>query len=114
MVDQGIRSLLTPNPFIQKIRAPFSGLIVRRFINKGEYVTTMPPTPLFLIMNIDRIKAEVGLPEIHLSQVSMANTFGRDIGSIVRDVRQKVSRMKIPDGYPDPHRYRREQRDRND
>jgi len=55
------------------IVAPFSGLIVKRFINQGEFVSTMPPSPLFLIMNIDRIKTEVGLPEIHLARINIGN-----------------------------------------
>ena len=55
------------------ITSPFSGLIVKRFINRGEYVTTMPPTLLFLIMNIDKVKMEVGLPEVHLANVAMGN-----------------------------------------
>jgi len=56
-----------------KILSPFAGLIVKRFINKGEFVSTMPPTPLFLIMNIDNVKMEVGLPEIHLANVAIGN-----------------------------------------
>jgi membrane fusion protein (multidrug efflux system) len=56
-----------------RILAPFSGLIVERFINPGEYVTTMPPAPLFLLMNIDAVKAEAGLPEAHLSRVAVGD-----------------------------------------
>jgi RND family efflux transporter MFP subunit len=56
-----------------KVVAPFSGLIVKRFINQGEYVTTMPPTPLFVLMNIDKVKTELGLPELHLSQVTIGD-----------------------------------------
>jgi membrane fusion protein (multidrug efflux system) len=56
-----------------RILAPFSGLIVERFINPGEYVTTMPPTPLFLLMNIEVVKTEVELPEAHLSRVGVGD-----------------------------------------
>jgi RND family efflux transporter MFP subunit len=56
-----------------RILAPFSGMIVKRFINQGEYVTTMPPTPLFLLMNIDTVKTEVGLPEKDLSRVAVGD-----------------------------------------
>ena len=55
------------------IVAPFSGLIVKRFINQGEFVSTMPPSPLFLIMNIDRVKTEIGLPEVHLARINIGN-----------------------------------------
>ena len=56
-----------------RVLAPFSGLIVKRFINQGEYVTTMPPSPLFLLMNIEVVKTEVGLPEVHLSRVAVGD-----------------------------------------
>ena len=55
------------------IVAPFSGLIVKRFINQGEFVSTMPPSPLFLIMNIDRVKTEIGLSEVHLARINIGN-----------------------------------------
>ncbi len=55
------------------IVAPFSGLIVKRFINKGEFVSTMPPSPLFLIMNTDRVKIEISLPEIHIPRIHIGN-----------------------------------------
>lgn len=56
-----------------RIVSPFSGLIVKRFINEGEFVSTMPPTPLFLIMNIDKVEMEVGLSEVHLANVAVGN-----------------------------------------
>ncbi len=56
-----------------RIFAPFSGLIVKRFINQGEFVSKMPPTPLFLMMNIDAVKMEVGLSEVHLASVAIGN-----------------------------------------
>jgi RND family efflux transporter MFP subunit len=55
------------------IGAPFSGTIVKRLVNPGEYITTMPPTVLFVIVNIDRVKTEVGLPEVHLARIAMGN-----------------------------------------
>jgi membrane fusion protein (multidrug efflux system) len=55
------------------IVAPFSGTIVKRLVNQGEYMTTMPPTVLFVIINIDKVKTEVGLPEVHLARIAMGN-----------------------------------------
>jgi len=55
------------------IISPFSGLIVKRFINQGEFVSTMPPSPLFLMMNIDKVKTEIGLPEIHIARIHLGN-----------------------------------------
>jgi len=55
------------------ILAPFSGIIVKRLVNQGEYVTTMPPTVLFVIVNVDKVKTEVSLPEVHLARVAKGN-----------------------------------------
>ena len=55
------------------ILAPFSGIIVKRLVNQGEYVTTMPPTVLFVIVNVDKVKTEVTLPEVHLARVVKGN-----------------------------------------
>jgi membrane fusion protein, multidrug efflux system len=55
------------------VLAPFSGLIVERFINPGEYVSTMPPTPLFLLMNIDTVNTEMGLPEEDLARIALGD-----------------------------------------
>ena len=65
MADQKLRD--------STIVAPFSGMIVKRLVNQGEYVTTMPPTVLFLIMNIDKVKTEVGLPEVHIARIAIGN-----------------------------------------
>ena len=55
------------------IVAPFSGTIVKRLVNQGEYITTMPPTVLFVIINIDKVKTQVGLPEVHLARLTTGN-----------------------------------------
>ena len=55
------------------IVAPFSGTIVKRLVNRGEYVTTMPPTVLFIIVNIDKVETEVALPEVQLARVARGN-----------------------------------------
>jgi RND family efflux transporter MFP subunit len=55
------------------ILAPFAGIIVKRLVNQGEYVTTMPPTVLFVIVNIDKVETEVTLPEVHLARVAKGN-----------------------------------------
>ena len=55
------------------IVAPFPGIIVKRLVNRGEYVTTMPPTVLFVIVNIDKVETEVALPEVHLARVARGN-----------------------------------------
>ncbi|MBN2568880.1 MAG: efflux RND transporter periplasmic adaptor subunit [Deltaproteobacteria bacterium] len=49
------------------VSAPFAGMVVKKYVNEGEIVS--PGTPLVWIMNTTRVKAEVEIPEIKLSQV---------------------------------------------
>lgn len=82
------------------IIAPFSGMIVKRFINQGEFVSTMPPSPLFLVMNIDTVKTEIGLPEIHIARVHIGNPVDVTVdtypGSIFKGTVSTINPMVDP------------------
>jgi RND family efflux transporter MFP subunit len=82
------------------IIAPFSGLIVKRFINQGEFVSTMPPSPLFLMMNIDKVKTEIGLPEIHIARIHIGNPVDVTVdtypGSIFKGTVSTINPMVDP------------------
>ena len=89
----------------QKLRdtviiAPFSGLIVKRFINQGEFVSTMPPSPLFLMMSIDKVKTEIGLPEIHIAHIHLGNPVDVTVdtypGSIFKGTVSTINPMVDP------------------
>lgn len=56
------------------IVSPLSGLVVGKFVNEGEFITTMPPNPLVWIMNIDKVKIEVYIPEVHLPEVRIGDS----------------------------------------
>ena len=49
------------------IVAPFSGVVVKKFVNEAEIVS--PGVPVITLMNIDRVKAEVEIPETSLTAV---------------------------------------------
>jgi RND family efflux transporter MFP subunit len=82
------------------IIAPFSGLIVKRFINQGEFVSTMPPSPLFLMMSIDKVKTEIGLPEIHIAHIHIGNPVDVTVdtypGSIFKGTVSTINPMVDP------------------
>jgi len=82
------------------IIAPFSGLIVKRFINQGEFVSTMPPSPLFLMMSIDKVKTEIGLPEIHIAHIHIGNPVDVTVdtypGSIFKGTISTINPMVDP------------------
>jgi multidrug efflux pump subunit AcrA (membrane-fusion protein) len=55
------------------IRAPFGGVVVRRFVNKGEYVSTVAQTPLLWLMDIDPVELEIQIPEEHCREVAVGS-----------------------------------------
>ncbi len=49
------------------VRAPFAGIVFRKAANESEMISA--GMPLISIMNIDRLKLEVDIPEIQASQI---------------------------------------------
>lgn len=59
------------------VRAPFDGVITRRFKSVGDYLTSMPPTDVMEIVVADRLEAELRLPEAYLPAVEAGTTQAR-------------------------------------
>ena len=60
----------------QKLRdsitvAPFSGVIVGKLKNEGEYVTSTPATEVLRLVDISRVKVEGSIPEYEMASVSV-------------------------------------------
>jgi len=55
------------------IRAPFDGLIVKRFVNEGEYASVMPATPLVSIEEIDPVDLRIQVPSTDMAQVTVGS-----------------------------------------
>jgi RND family efflux transporter MFP subunit len=52
------------------IRAPFSGIVVKKFSNEAEIVSSvMPSRPILWLMKIDRVKVEVEIPDVKIMVV---------------------------------------------
>jgi membrane fusion protein (multidrug efflux system) len=56
------------------VRAPFSGLVARRFVSAGEFVS--PGKPLFELVALDPIEVEFFLPEKDASRVALGVPVG--------------------------------------
>ena len=52
-------------------RAPFDGLIVKRFVNEGEYASVMPATQLVTIEEIDPMDLRIQVPATDMAQVTV-------------------------------------------
>jgi RND family efflux transporter MFP subunit len=53
------------------VRAPFDGLIVKRFVNEGEYASVMPATQLVTIEEIDPVDLRIQVPSSDMAQVTV-------------------------------------------
>ena len=51
--------------------APFSGVVVGKFKNEGEYVTSTPATEVLHLVDISSVKVEVSIPEYEMASVSV-------------------------------------------
>lgn len=50
---------------------PFSGVVVGKFKNEGEYVTSTPATEVLHLVDISSVKVEVSIPEYEMASVSV-------------------------------------------
>jgi len=55
------------------VRAPFDGLIVKRFVNEGEYASVMPATQLVTIEEIDPMDLRIQVPSTDMAQVAVGS-----------------------------------------
>lgn len=45
------------------LRAPFDGTVTARMMNVGEFVAVMPPSPVFRVVDVDRLEVILPVPE---------------------------------------------------
>ena len=55
------------------VRAPFDGLVIKRFVNEGEYASVMPATQLVTIEEIDPVDLRIQVPSADMSQVAVGS-----------------------------------------
>ncbi len=55
------------------VYAPFSGVVIKRLANVGEYVSTMGQTPLVFLMAMDPLELELQIPEVNRRDVAPGN-----------------------------------------
>ena len=56
------------------VRAPFAGVITKRFKMVGDFAANMPPTEILELTALSELEAELRLPEAYLTQVSAVAT----------------------------------------
>jgi RND family efflux transporter MFP subunit len=72
------------------IKAPFSGIFDKKYIEEGEYAA--PGTPIVSLVSMDRVKIEAGVPENYVNDIKAGNNVKivfNDLGGITYD--EKIS-----------------------
>jgi membrane fusion protein (multidrug efflux system) len=71
-----------------EIRAPFSGMVVERFVSAGEYVR--PDSKVVTLVNTDQLRVELTVPEADVTQIRQGLTVEFHTASAAKVVRGKV------------------------
>lgn len=53
------------------LRAPFEGVITKVLSEEGQYVSVMPPSPVFILVDTSTLDVRVNVPERKLSQIKV-------------------------------------------
>lgn len=57
-----------------RVKAPFSGIINKKYIEVGTILTAMPPTQMFEIVNTNSLKLKVAVSESQIAQLKVGST----------------------------------------
>lgn len=98
------------------IRAPFDGIVVAKAVNEGEFVSQASP-PLVRIMDLSKVKIDVGIPEEHSQKIQVGQTASLKVdaypnanfeGKVITvnphvDERSRAFnvQVEVPNDYPD-------------
>ena len=82
------------------VRAPFDGLVVKRFVNEGEYASVMPATPLVTIEEIDPVDLRIQVPSTDMAQVVVGSPVHVRLPATGQELDLRLTRV-VPSS--DPH-----------
>jgi RND family efflux transporter MFP subunit len=77
----------------RSVHAPFAGLVVARLKAEGEWITTMPPSPVVQLAEIDPLDLQIDAPESLLTRIRVGDRVVARFASIGRTVDTQVSRL---------------------
>ena len=75
------------------VRAPYAGLVGARLKNEGEWVSTMPPSPLVELVEITPLDLLIQAPEHLLDRIHVGDEVTAHFSSIGRSAKGKVARI---------------------
>lgn len=75
------------------LRAPYKGVVVKKLASRGDYATSMPPTVILVMMEIDTLELKVALPEPEMMRVAVGAAVQVHFPSLERKLTASVSRI---------------------
>ncbi len=75
------------------IKAPYKALVIKKMISEGERATTMPPTPLIVIEDVDIIDLRIQVPESETANVKEGDEVLIAFKAINKEFKGKISRI---------------------
>lgn len=75
------------------IPAPYNGIITKRMVSEGEYVTSMPPTAMLRIEDDETLDLRVQIPEAHLTKINIGDEVAIHFPALKKEIKSRVSRI---------------------
>lgn len=75
------------------LRAPFDGVVTKVLSEEGQYVTVMPPSPVFELVDTDTLEVRVHVPERKISQIKVGLTVRVELPAVGETRDAKIDRM---------------------
>lgn len=75
------------------VRAPYDGVIVRRFVNEGDYATLMPPTMLIAIEETAVLDLRIQVPSSEMGRIREGDPVTIGFPGLRRTIRADVTRI---------------------
>jgi RND family efflux transporter MFP subunit len=79
--------------------APFSGVVLDRLKNEGEWVSTMPPAPLIVLAQVEPMEVRVDVPELLRSRLVVGGELTVHLTALGRTEKAVIARI-IPEVKP--------------
>jgi RND family efflux transporter MFP subunit len=75
------------------VRSPFAGIVVKRFVNEGEYASVMPATQLVSVEEIDPIDLRIQIPATDMTKVHQGDAVRVHFSALNKDMDLRLTRV---------------------
>jgi membrane fusion protein (multidrug efflux system) len=76
-----------------EIKAPYAGVITKRFVDPGEAVTVVPVVPVLEIMDLSELVLEFSLPQDMLSVVQPGYSIRAQVDGMDKSIEGKIKKI---------------------